>query len=62
MCIGRVQLYVSVRVISQMIAFCARSRKYAKLRQRLPPFWTGFSIGRGKSSRNKKKECTLFFP
>lgn len=42
-----------VRVISQMIAFCARPRKYAKLRQRLPPFSTIFNA-RGKSRIESK--------
>lgn len=55
-----------VRVISQMIAFCARPRKYAKLRQRLPPFSTIFNA-RGKSRIEskywkKKKKCLEFDP
>lgn len=37
------RMYLRVRVISQMIAFCAQPRKYARLRQRLPPFWTIFN-------------------
>lgn len=52
-------MHVFVRVISQMIAFCALPRKYAKLRcQRLPPFWIQLAV----ENRKKRKKCTLFFP